>query len=115
MSGTLWIDLTDLERWGGVHGGTQRVTYGIAEALRRQQENVRFLSYSNRWDRFVETSIEPIVERVEHPPVPVPVVPTHSFAYRVLHRLRVLVPRGVRGNPAVRERAARAAARIRPA
>jgi len=120
------VDLTDLERWDGVHGGTQRVVYGIAKELRRGAD-VGFIAYSNGWDRFVETSLDPVVERVERAPdtgtgSQPPAAPPRSAAYRLARRLRVLVPRAVRGNPRLRaaayralQRLRRAAARLRPA
>ena len=64
MSGKIWIDLTDLDQWRGPFGGTQRVVFGIAEALsRRDPDAVRFVAFARRPDRFVEVSLEPIVAR----------------------------------------------------
>lgn len=64
----IWIDLTDLTHWGGQHGGTQRVVYGIAEALHRLiPGQVGYVRYVAARDRFVETSIEPIIARANSP------------------------------------------------
>ncbi|MDR1032763.1 MAG: glycosyltransferase [Candidatus Nomurabacteria bacterium] len=66
MSKTVWIDLTDLEKWNGQHGGTQRVVYGIAkEYYLDKKVNVSFFSYSTKLNRFYLTSFKPVYDRVE--------------------------------------------------
>jgi glycosyltransferase involved in cell wall biosynthesis len=63
------IDLTDLEQWGGNHGGTQRVVYGISKNFYLKQKTleyeVRFISFSAEAKKFYFTSFEPIYNQVE--------------------------------------------------
>lgn len=65
----LWIDLTDLERWSGHHGGIQRVVYGIAHQYFLHQDSldreVAFFSYSSIERDFRQAHFEPIHQRVQ--------------------------------------------------
>lgn len=96
----IFIDLTDLELWDGIHGGTQRVVYGIAKELATAND-VGFIAFSPRWDRFVPTRFEPIVERVENHGTEAPAPPADDV-YRAARRLRRLLPRSVRASPRAR-------------
>lgn len=62
------IDLTDLEAWGGHHGGTQRVVYGIAKEYADRassfDQEIIFAAFSNIDGKFHVTSLEPITQRV---------------------------------------------------
>jgi glycosyltransferase involved in cell wall biosynthesis len=51
----LWIDLTDFTIWRGVHTGTQRVVYQIAQYI-KEENNVRFCSYDYQARVYKETS-----------------------------------------------------------
>lgn len=63
------IDLTDIEKWSGHHGGIQRVVYGIAKNYYLRQDKlgyeVRFIVFSDPSKTFHFTTFEPIYERAE--------------------------------------------------
>lgn len=64
----LLIDLTDLEKWPGIHGGIQRVVYGICKELFQEPPEGReiiFIAYDGESHRFYITDFRPIYERVE--------------------------------------------------
>lgn len=65
----IWIDLTDIEKWHGQHGGTQRVVYGIAlqyyKAAQESKKNIGFFVFDERSGKFFESSLDPIIERVK--------------------------------------------------
>lgn len=69
MKSTLWIDLTDIEKWSGQHGGTQRVVYGIAEEYfkeaQKKDEDVRFFVFDESKRSFFVSDFEPIRQRVQ--------------------------------------------------
>ena len=68
MKKITWIDLTDIVRWDGQHGGTQRVVYGIAEQYYLQQgdasDEVKFFVFDSQSNDFYETDFEVIRSRV---------------------------------------------------
>ncbi len=66
-SNRLFVDLTDIEQWTGIHGGVQRVVYGIAKELYTEKSNreVVFVSFDKTAGIFYESSFEPIYDRVE--------------------------------------------------
>lgn len=64
------IDLTDLEKWSGHHGGTQRVVYNIARNFYLSQQSLEqevvFVSFDEEIKRFRKISFEPILKKVEN-------------------------------------------------
>lgn len=65
----LLIDLTDIEKWNGLHGGTQRVVYGITKNFYLQKASLdyelSFISYSSHSHAYIMADFVPIYERVE--------------------------------------------------
>lgn len=103
MSRTVWIDLTDIEKWTGQHGGTQRVVYGIAEEYYlKKLENklqVKFFVFDESSKRFYETSFEPIRQRVEQAGAAPQVANTgHTKKQVIKQRLIRYTPRMLREN-----------------
>lgn len=64
--GNIFLDLTDLKKWSGIHGGIQRVVYGISkEMYLTGNEKVSFVAFDKDHKRFYRTSFKPILNRVE--------------------------------------------------
>lgn len=103
------IDLTDLELWGGQHGGTQRVVYGIAKNFYSQQQSlgqeIVFITFSARKKTFFRTDFAPIYQRVEsqksHAKAEA-VTQTVSLKRRIKQNASPYVPESLRRNEAAR-------------
>jgi glycosyltransferase involved in cell wall biosynthesis len=103
------IDLTDLEAWSGLHGGTQRVVYGIAKNYylnqKSSQQAAVFISYSQRKKAFYKTQFDSIYHRVEAIKAKSATSPKHqipSTKQRLKYHLRPFVPEALREHEAVR-------------
>jgi glycosyltransferase involved in cell wall biosynthesis len=110
------IDLTDLELWDGIHGGTQRVVYGIAKNFYLQSSSLdyemQFVAFSGADKSFHVTSFESIYQRVESSKVAQATPTQHtglSNKVRLKQALRPYVPESVRKNPKLRKAALRSA------
>ncbi|WP_446893616.1 hypothetical protein, partial [Acinetobacter sp. NS4_7] len=53
---TVWVDLTDLSLWTGVHTGIQRVIYNLAVRYGRQG-NARYFVYEEKSRSFYEVEL----------------------------------------------------------
>lgn len=64
---TIHVDVTDIKRWPGIHGGIQRVVYEIAKEfyLQEAKNDVSFVAFDNERKIFHEISFDPIIKRVE--------------------------------------------------
>lgn len=101
------IDLTDLEMWNGNHGGTQRLTYGIAKHFYLNNKSIHqeviFISFSSRQKIFYKTDFTLIYDRVENevqlPNVPYRISSKERFKQTVLPYL----PDSFRRNPKFRQ------------
>lgn len=109
MSGTVWIDLTDITYWNGQHGGTQRVVYGIAEEYYQQslsgELDVRFFAFNEAKRQFVVTDFEPIRSRAQAVAVSVDghdQVEERSRKEKLKHYAVEYSPRLIRSNDRVR-------------
>lgn len=62
----VWIDMTDMAGWSGLHGGTQRVVYGIAEEYHKHKkaDEVRFFVFEPVHRKFYSYDFEIIRQRV---------------------------------------------------
>lgn len=67
MINRILIDLTDLEHWQGIHGGIQRVVYGIAKEfyLDSASYEIAFVLFDDKNKVFIHTDFKPIMERTE--------------------------------------------------
>jgi glycosyltransferase involved in cell wall biosynthesis len=107
------IDLTDLQSWSGHHGGTQRVTYGIAKEYfllgDSSEQTVEFMTFVSHEKAFCKTSFSPIFERIEqqkaNASAPANTSPSLSLQTRVKHRISPYVPETIRKNMLVRRSA----------
>lgn len=104
---TTWIDLTDIEKWEGQHGGTQRVVYGIAfqyyRASRDGKENAKFFVFDDRNMRFYESSMEPIINRVESVVNEATQDSTTSKVQKIQHYVVEYTPQFIRSNDRARK------------
>ncbi len=99
----LLIDLTDLERWSGHHGGIQRVVYGITKYYylnSKTDTRIEYISYHEGDKKFIHTDFKPIYDRVEALKNPQKHTPTERVSLKVRARLgiRQYVPKSVRKN-----------------
>src|SRR4051812_23314736 len=95
------IDLTDLEKWSGLHGGTQRVTYGIAKHFYFKQASlpfeVAFMSFSAEEKKFYQSDFEPIYNHIENAADPIdPEITVTSKGLK--QRIKPYIPKPVRTN-----------------
>lgn len=59
------VDLTDLLKWAGIHGGIQRVVYGISKELYLLNNDQVFVAFDEEQHRFYRTSFESILNSAE--------------------------------------------------
>jgi glycosyltransferase involved in cell wall biosynthesis len=102
MSKIIYIDLTDLEQWHGIHGGTQRVVYGVAKEFFSDKDSnfdVRFMSYNEKRNSFFESSFEPIIKRVEEAGrVTDDIKVAESFEQKIKNALSPYIPPNIKQN-----------------
>jgi glycosyltransferase involved in cell wall biosynthesis len=101
------IDLTDIEQWSGIHGGTQRVVYKLARNFYLQPPDdmeVVFVSFDADHKKFYVSSFEPVYHRVEglglSPAEPVQTLPIEVPTLST--RIKQKVPARLRANKHVR-------------
>lgn len=112
----IWIDLTDIEKWHGHHGGTQRVVYGIANSYfldKNNKSELGFFSYSAHNNKFYETSFEPIHDRVEAAKtrsgnINSVGLTSVSLKVKVKRKIKKYVPEAIKKNEAARQAASSA-------
>lgn len=100
------IDLTDIEKWSGAHGGIQRVVYGVSKYFYLNNEadyEIGFISYSSERDIFYKAEFKPIYDRVERkyevsPQDDFSVDTKVSVRHRIRMGIRENVPESVRKN-----------------
>ena len=67
MSGTLWVDLTDLRAWSGHHTGVQRVVFSIASRY-QARGNARFFAFDSDREVLHEVGAETLSAPTATPP-----------------------------------------------
>lgn len=97
------IDLTDIERWEGHHGGIQRVVYGITKSLYQQADTlpfeIAFITFVDADREFVYSEFQPIYERVESRLEQAEgTEPPQSLKVKLRLGIREHIPEGVRKN-----------------
>lgn len=102
------IDLTDIERWAGHHGGIQRVVYGITKNFyvngANQPYEIEYISYQETDKKFIYSNFEPIYERVESRLDPKDQSsPIQSARVRARLGIREYVPESIRKNQLARK------------
>lgn len=104
---TIWIDLTDIEKWNGNHGGIQRVVYGLAKQFYLAPPTgtqVKYFVYDEYQNAFYESNFSPIYERVEPQKgsLKTNVSPTPSLKKIIKHRLKRHIPLSVQRSKVAR-------------
>lgn len=64
MSGTLWIDMTDLSRWSGHMTGVQRTVYEIASRYHGSKESVAYFVYDDIVKDFYIIDFEAVIKSI---------------------------------------------------
>lgn len=56
---TIWIDVTDFNKWTGQLTGIQRVSHSLATGYTKEGEDVRFFTYSPEDESFYQSELNP--------------------------------------------------------
>lgn len=100
----LLFDLTDLEAWSGVHGGTQRVVYGIAKELYvSNRKDLVFVAFSPKHNKFYITSLEPILQRVESTNLASPALSEISLEEKIRRKVAPYTPKFIKNNKKLKQ------------